>query len=376
MRERLDNIYQLGVKELISLRSDLVLVLLIVYVFTFAVYTISIGASTEVENASVAIVDEDSSPLSRRIQDALLKPYFQEPVRIGIDEIDTAMDAGRYTFVIDIPPAFQADVLAGRKPTIQLSVDATAMSQAGTGANYIQNIISQEILTFISRKESEFNLPVDIVIRAQFNPNLKSSWFLAVMQIINNITLLAIVLTGAALIREREHGTIEHLLVMPLRPVEIMLAKVWANGLVIVIAATFSLYLVVQWLLAIPISGSIPLFVLGTVIYLFSVTALGIFLATVARSMPQFGLLAIPVFIVMEMLSGSTTPLDSMPKLLQYIMQFSPSTHFVTLAQGILYRGAGLEVVWPEFTAVAACGMAFLAGALLRFRKTIAVMQA
>ena len=204
---------------------------------------------------------------------------------------------------------------------------------------------------------------------------LKSSWFLAVMQIINNITLMAILLTGAALIREREHGTIEHLLVMPLRPSEIMLAKVWANGLVIIIAATLSLWLVVHTVLGVPIAGSIPLFVLGTAIYLFSVTALGIFLATLARSMPQFGLLALPVFITMNLLSGGLTPLESMPKLLQVIMQFSPATHFVSLAQAILYRGAGLAVVWPEFVVVAAIGAVFFIAALLRFRKTVALMQ-
>jgi ABC-2 type transport system permease protein len=216
---------------------------------------------------------------------------------------------------------------------------------------------------------------VSLVVRAKFNPNLQSRWFLGVMQIINMITLLAVILTGAALIREREHGTIEHLLVMPLKPVEIMIAKIWANGLVIVIAATLSLKLVVQGVLDVPIAGSISLFVTGTLIYLFSVTSLGIFLATLARSMPQFGLLAFPVFIVMNLLSGGTTPLDSMPEVLQQLMQLSPSTHFVSFAQSILYRGAGFDVVWPDFLAVTVIGMIFFFGALVRFRKTISAIQ-
>jgi ABC-2 type transport system permease protein len=375
MRERLANIYRLGVKELISLRYDVVLVLFIVYFFTVAIYTVSTGASTEVQHAAVAVVDEDDSALSRRIADSLLAPFFQPPAHLAVSEIDAAMDAGRYTFIIDIPPDFQADVQAGRQPAVQLNVDATAMSQAGVGAGYLQSILARELLTFVRRHEGEPAWPVNLVVRAKFNPNLKSSWFLAVMQIINNITLMAILLTGAALIREREHGTIEHLLVMPLRPSEIMLAKVWANGLVIIIAATLSLWLVVHTVLGVPIAGSIPLFVLGTAIYLFSVTALGIFLATLARSMPQFGLLALPVFITMNLLSGGLTPLESMPKLLQVIMQLSPSTHFVSLAQAILYRGAGLAVVWPEFVVVAAIGAVFFIAALLRFRKTVALMQ-
>jgi len=375
MRERLANIYRLGVKELISLRYDLVLVLFIVYLFTVAVYTVSTGASTEVQHAAVAIVDEDQSTLSRRITDSVLAPFFQPPAHLTVSEIDAAMDAGRYTFIIDIPPHFQADVLAKRQPVVQVNVDATAMSQAGIGAGYLQGILTRELLTFVQRHEGEPAWPVNLVVRAKFNPNLKSSWFLAVMQIINNISLVAILLTGAALIREREHGTIEHLLVMPLRPIEIMLAKVWANGLVIIIAATLSLRLVVQKVLGVPIAGSFPLFLAGTVIYLFSVTALGIFLATLARSMPQFGLLAFPVFIIMNLLSGGITPLDSMPELLQTLMQLSPSTHFVSLAQAILYRGAGFAVVWPEFVAVATIGVVFFFGALLRFRKTVTMMQ-
>jgi len=374
MKQRLINIYRLGIKELFSLRYDPVMVFLIVYSFTFSIYMIAKGNVTGVVNAAVAIVDEDHSQLSRRINDALLAPQFLPAVQIGLDEIDTVMDAGEFTFVIDIPPNFQADIAAGRRPVIQLNVDATAMGMAGTGAGYIHRIIVHEVTTFL--KGSSPKEPVNIVTRALFNPNLDSSWFDSVMEVANNITLLAIMLTGAALIREREHGTIEHLLVMPLTPIEIMIAKVWANGLVILVASTFSIYVVVQSLLAIPIIGSIPLFLAGTVLYLFSVTALGIFLATLARSMPQFGLLALLVFIVMNMLSGVHTPLDSMPALLQGIMQFSPSTHFVSFTKAVLFRGAGLDVVWFEFVAVTLIGLVFFIAALIRFRKTVTLTQA
>jgi len=373
--QRLANIYRLGVKEFFSLRRDLVMVGLIVYAFTYAVYAPTQHAQTELKNASVAVVDEDRSQLSQRLRDALLQPLFQPPAELAANEIDAAMDSGSYTFVIDIPPKFEADVLAGRQPELQINVDATAMTHAGHGATYLQQIIAQEIREFMRGKGAALQEPVSLVVRAKFNPNLNSTWFMGVMQIINMITLLAIMLTGAALIREREHGTLEHLLVMPLTPAEIMIAKVWANGLIIVIAATLSLKVVVQGLLAVPIAGSVPLFVAGTALYLFSVTALGIFLATIARSMPQFGLLALPIFTVMYLLSGGTTPLDSMPRWLQLAMQFSPSTHFVSLAQAILYRSAGFDVVWPSFAAVTAIGVVFFLSALVRFRKTISVTQ-
>jgi ABC-2 type transport system permease protein len=192
------------------------------------------------------------------------------------------------------------------------------------------------------------------------------------MMMINVITLLAVVLSGAALIREREHGTLEHLLVMPLSPVEIMLAKVWSNAVIVVVAATLCLIFVIGGLLDTPLRGSLGLFTLATFLYVFAVTAIGIFLATIARSMPQLGLLSLPAVFPMVALSGNTTPLDSMPPAIQTIMQASPSTHFVNIAQAIVYRGAGLEFVWQELAVVAGIGAVFFVGALLRLRRSLA----
>ncbi|MGF7159533.1 ABC-2 type transport system permease protein [Rhodoligotrophos appendicifer] len=373
MLSSLKTVFRLGIKELYSLKADPVLALLILYTFTIAVYTVGTSAKFEVENASVAVVDEDRSALSFRLRDALLQPFFKEPVLIDADEIDPAMDAGRYIFVIEIPPKFQQDVVAGLQPSIQLDIDATAMSLAGNGAAYIQNILVQEVLATVPQAARE--QPIEVVVRAKFNPNLKSAWFTSVMQVINNITMLAAILTGAALIREREHGTIEHLLVMPVSATQIMLAKIWANGLVIIVAAAVSLMVVVEIMLGVPIAGSISLFLLATALYLFSITALGILIATVSSSMAQFGLIVMPVLIIMNLLSGSTTPLESMPTWLQAIMQVSPALHFVSLSQAILYRGAGLSTVWPQLTLLVVFGVAFFLFAKLRFRKALLTMR-
>lgn len=365
---RTARVWRLGVKELFSLWADPVLVGLIIYTFTFAIYAVATGAKFEVENASVAVVDEDRSMLSARLRDALLKPFFKPPVLIDAGEVDAAMDAGRYVFVLEIPPKFEHDVIAGRHPAVMLDIDATAMSQAGNGATYIENIVLQEVLAAFPSSTAE---PLSLVVRAKFNPNLKSDWFTAVMQVINNVTMLSVILSGAALIREREHGTIEHLLVMPVTPIEIMLAKIWANGLVIVAAATLALLVVVEWLLAVPVAGSLPLFVLASVIYQFSVTALGILIATFSTSMAQFGLVSMPLLIIMNLLSGSTTPMESMPDWLQTVMQASPAPHFVALSQAILYRGAGFAAVWPQLAALAIIGGVFFTLAALRFRKAL-----
>jgi ABC-2 type transport system permease protein len=372
---RLSNVYRLGLKELKSLRYDPVMVFLIVYAFTFAIIAPSRGVKLELANASVAVVDEDRSQLSRRLVDGLREPYFQPPIQIDIDEIDPGMDAGRFTFVIDIPPRFQADVTEELSPSLQVQVDATAMTQAGAGARYLERALLQDTRAFIAGHRTEPTSPVSAVTRLLFNPNGESSWFMSVMQIVNMCTLLGILLTGAALIREREHGTIEHLLVMPLSALEIMLAKVWANALVILIGAASALLLVVEGVLGVPISGSLPLFLLGLAVYLFALTALGILLATVARTMPQFGLLSIPVFLVLYMLSGANTPLDAMPQVLQRIMLVSPTAHFVAFCQSVIFRGAGIGIVWPELLATAVIGILAFAAALARFRKTVSLTR-
>lgn len=370
--QKIANIFWLGTKELRSFLHDYVLLALVFYAFSLAVIAQAQSNSQEVHNASVGIVDEDHSELSRRITRAFLPPYFQLARPIAERDIVPLMNSGRYTFVVDIPPNFARDVLAGRQPVIQLNVDATAMVQAGLGSDYAQQIIMTEINDFLSRAEGTALSPVNLVVRIESNPNVETSWFTSVMGIINFITMLAIVLSGAAIVREREHGTMDHLLVMPLTPFEIAMAKIWANGLVILVAVGLSLNLVVRGLLHIPIAGSVPLFMVGVAVYLFFATAVGIFLGTVARSMPQLGLLFMLVYMPLAMLSGSNTPLESMPPWLAMIMQVSPTAHFVSFAQAILYRGAGLAVVWPQFATVALIGGLFLGLALLRFRKVTA----
>jgi ABC-2 type transport system permease protein len=186
--------------------------------------------------------------------------------------------------------------------------------------------------------------------------------------------MLSLILTGAALIREREHGTIEHLLVMPVTPAQIMLSKVWSMSLVVLAAAALSLNGIVRGLLQVPIEGSLPLFFTGATLHLFAMTAMGIWLATLARNMPQFGMLMILILLPLQMLSGSTTPRESMPRFVQDLMLAAPTTHFVELGQAILYRGAGFEVVWPSFAALLVIGSIMFHLSLRRFRSTIGSM--
>lgn len=367
------NILHLGIKELRSLYRDPIMLALIIWAFSFAVYTASTAVPDTLSRATIALVDEDLSPLSARIAGAFYPPYFVPPVQITQAEMDARMDAGLDTFAVDIPPNFQRDLLAGRRPTIQLNVDATTITQAFTGSGYIQAIVNGEVDAFLERYRAASRPPVDLALRVRYNPQLSRTWFYAVIEVINQVTLLSVTLTGAALIREREHGTLEHLLVMPLTPFEIMMAKVWSMALVVLVACALSLSVIVQGLLGVPFGsrGAVPLFLAGAAMNLFATTSMGIFLGTVARSMPQFGLLVILVIVPLQMLSGGFTPRESMPEFVQTVMLAAPTTHFVTLAQAVLFRGAGLSVVWPQFLAMLVIGSLLFGYALMRLRRTL-----
>ncbi|RJX34127.1 MAG: ABC transporter permease [Oxalobacter sp.] len=375
MKTTFSNIFRLGVKELHSLWADKVMLFLICWAFTGAVYSAAMGVSQELRNAPVAVVDEDRSPLSQRLIGALTPPYFKTPESVTIAKMDSEMDHGYYSFGIVIPANFQRDLEAGRRPAIQVNIDATVMSQSFIGASYIQNIFSQELNEYLTGKRESTDPPIQLATRVRFNPNLTGFWFGGVMEVVGNVTMLTIILVGAAVIREREHGTLEHLLVMPLTPFEIMMAKIWANGVVVLLAASVGLMLIIRTILQVPIAGSVPLFLCGAALYLFSAASIGIFLGTLARSMPQLGLLMILTIIPLKLLTGGVTPRESMPEIVQWIMSGTPTTYFVKLAQDILYRGAGFSTVWPHFLAIIGIGTLFFLAAMARFRRSVTQTQ-
>ncbi len=369
------DIFWLGTKELRSVLSDPVMVGLIIFSFSIAVYSQARAISESVNNASVAIVDEDYSTLSRAIANALYPPYFKQPELISPAEVDQAMDQDRFMFVVKIPPKFERDVRQGRQPSVQIDIDATAVTQASLGNSYIQSIVSSEVNHFINRADETTAYPVTLVQRRAFNPNGTGMWFGAINALINQISMITIILTGAALLREREHGTIEHLLVMPLNPIQIVLSKVWANGLIILVAFTLSMLFVVETALDVPIAGSRFLLLVGTALYLFAAAAIGIFLGTIARTMAQFALLLMMVIIPIMMLSGGMTPIESQPEIIQPVTWFLPSRHYMKFAQAVVFRGADLSIVWPQLLTIIGLGSIFFTASLALFRRSITVSR-
>lgn len=367
----LRNIWYLCLKEFKSVLSDYVLMGLIVVMFTVATYSVAKGIAVEVKNGAVAVVNEDQSALSWRIIDALRPPHFQKPALIHHDEIDELMDRSQYTFILVIPKDYEKDLIQQRAPDLQVLIDASAVSQAGLGASFIQQVVMNETADYFSQDNPLSQLPMAMVTKVMFNPNANYTWFAGPMQIVSNASLLAMLLVGAAIIREKERGTIEHLLVMPVRAFEIALAKVISNSVVITVAAILCLYLVIKLWLGIPLVGSVPLFLLSLIIFLFSVSSLGILLSTIAPTMPQFGLLVIPVYVIMRLLSGGESPREGMPDWVQVATLFSPQTQFVQVTQNILNRQAGIEIIWPNLMYMSIMAIVFFTLALSRFKKML-----
>ncbi len=371
---KIANITQLGIKEMWSLWRDPAMMILIIYVFTLNIYTAATAIPESLHNAPIAFVDHDRSQLSRRIIDAFYPPYFLTPEIIDDNQVNVSLDTGEYTFVVTIPPDFEKAVMKGSQPDIQVNVDATRISQAFSGNGYIAQIINAEVNAYLQGYKEAVSYPVELVIRARFNPALENYWFGSVMELISAVTMIAIILSGAALIREKERGTIEHLLAMPVSDSEIMISKILATGLVVWCATLLSVYCVIQGVLGVPITGNVWLFMVAVALQLFAVSSMGIFMATVARSMPQFGLLLILVLLPLQLLSGGTTPRESMPEIIQYLMLSMPNTHFVMASQSVLYRGAGLSVIYPQLISLFVIGCVFYIIALRRFKNTIGSM--
>ena len=369
----LSDVFYLGLKEFASLRRDNVMLALVVYSLSIAVVAVARGVKIEVANAAVAIVDQDRSAASQRLADAIPRRYFKPPVLSTPPPSTVRSTPGaspsRSNSRRISRPTSCAGALAGHRAEGGRDSHCAGRKRGGLLAG---NPAGGEPPARWARRRLKACFPSAPSSASLSTPNLDGVRFNGVMQVINSVTILSILLVGSAVMREREHGTLEHLLVMPVSPASIALAKIWANGLVILAAVFLSLQVVLRscWRYRSPdpCRSSWQRWR----VYLFATTSLGILLATIANSMPQFALLAIPVFVSMMLLSGTMTPLESMPQALQTIMHASPSIYFVRVSQAILYRGAGWSIIWQDMAIMTGIGMLFLTAAISRFRSMLA----
>ena len=361
--------FWLAGKELRTLWRDLLLLVLVLYLRARHVCRV-VAAGETISKTAVAFVDEDNSALSRSLQTALYPPWRSLRPHHRGEPDRPMMDWGEVIFAVVVPRGFETDIRSGRPVALQINIDATKTQQAAIGTGYLTAILTQEVQRFAARQDLVSVPAVELVVRRSFNPSGNNVWFAAIGGLLNSLSMLTIVLVGAALIREREHGTIEHLLLMPVTAIEIAIAKIVVNGGVILIAFTFSLFIIVEGALGIPFAGSQALLLIGTAIYIFAAGAIGLLLGTLARTMAQFALLIMLVIMPMMILSGGMTPVESQPAWLEPITWLLPSRHYMSFAAAIFYRGEGL-IIWMEFLWTFVSGAATLMLSLIIFRRSV-----
>ncbi len=365
------------VKELLQLSRDLVLVAFLLYAFTADLYLAASGISLQLERAPMTVVDMDHSAASRELVARFPDQEFQlQSETTDLAEAMRRLDLGETMLVLDVPSGFGADLARGRQAEVQLLVDATNSALATLAASYAGRVaaeLGRDLAEADLRPPSAAPDPprVDLDQRVLFNPNRREAWFMIVSELLNLITLFCILLPGAALVREKERGTVEQLMVSPLTPTQIMLPKVLAMSLVILGAAALGIGAIGVPLFGLPIRGSLPLFFAVTALYVFTVSGLGLFIATLARNMAQVGMMTILVFGPMMFLSGAWTPPEGMPRLIREAMVVSPLYHFLEVAFGIFFRGAGVWLLWDSIAAIALIGGVLFALGVWRFRRQL-----
>ncbi|MEJ8567202.1 ABC transporter permease [Elongatibacter sediminis] len=350
-------------KELLQLLRDTVLIFFTVYAFTVDVFLAGSGVSLSLNRAALVVYDGDHSQASREFASRFHEPYFN---RVGTldkpaDTIDY-LERGEAMVALDIPEGFEASLYRGQPTSVQMQIDTTNTVLGLLASSYGQQIAGQFSLDVAKTQQGlapDGDVAGPFVLdehRVWFNPNQKDSWFMSVSELLTVITLFAMMLPAAAMVREKERGTIEQLLVSPLSAFQVMFPKILAMTLVILILTALSLGLVLKGIFNVPFKGSLVTFFAVTTLYVFTTSGLGLLVATVARNMAQAGMLIILIIAPMLFLSGAWTPPEAMPDFMRHLMAISPLHYFIDASYGILLKGSGLLTIAPQLAGMAVLG--------------------
>lgn len=366
-------------KEMLQLFRDVPIVAFLVYSFTLAIYITGNGIRSQLHDASLLVHDADHSFSSRELIHRFQAPFF----RLNGEVADSReglrqLDRGTAVALLEIPPRFHEQLVTGEPTAVQLLVDTTNSANGLSAASYAARIVArfgQEMaLNRVgSGDESSQDLPLIISNhRVWYNPDQNEAWFECISHLLRQITIFALLLPAAALVREKERGTVEQLLVSPLSPFQIMASKVLAMTVVILSATAGGLFGIMQPVFGVPIKGSIWLFFTLTALFVVTTACMGLAAATLARNQGQVGMMTLLVAAPMLMLSGITAPMEAMPVWVRYLMALSPLRYYIEIANGILLKGAGLNILWDSVLAMAALGAVLFGFGLWRFRRQFA----
>ena len=367
----------MSLKELLQLWRDPVLLFLIVYAFTADIYNAGSGVTLQLNNAAMVFQDHDRSAASRELLGRFQSPHFNQLGEVA-NERDglQLLDESAALFVLDIPPQFGQTLARGGSTQLQMQIDASNSVLGFLAYSDATQIVAryglEAGLARAGLGGGQATSGVPMVVNQQrvwFNPNQNDAWFMAISELLNVITVFAILLPAAAMVREKERGTIEQLIVSPLTPFQVMFPKVLAMTLVILVGTTLTLLGVLGPVFGVPFRGSVALFYLVTTLYIFALSGIGLFIATMTRNLAQASMLAILVLAPMMFLSGVWTPPEAMPTLARWGMYVSPLYYYIDAAYGIILKGAGLRLLWDSVLGILVLGS--LAGVLglRRFRR-------
>ncbi|HET6674727.1 MAG TPA: ABC transporter permease [Nitrospiraceae bacterium] len=363
-------------KELVQLLRDIPLMGFLVYSFTVSVYVTGNGIQTQLMNAGLLVYDADRSVSSRELLARFQLPYFRFDGEVA-DSKDAfrQLDRGASMAVLDIPARFHEALIAGEQVAVQLLVDTTNAPQGLSAAAYAARIVGQYGQEWVLARNglggpSAETVPMVVSDhRVWFNQDQNEAWFQSISHLLRMITIFAVMLPAAALVREKERGTVEQLLVSPLTPMQIVLSKVLAMTLVIVGATAVAVFGVMRPAFGVPIKGSVALLFVLTALFVVASAGIGVFAATATRNQAQVGLVTLLVVAPMLLLSGIFTPLEMMPVWVRHLMALSPLRYFIDIVNGILLKGIGIEMLWSEVLSIALLGGSLLGLGMWRFRR-------
>jgi ABC-2 type transport system permease protein len=369
MRERIKHMV---IKEFIQMLRDKRMRVFLFLPPLIQLFVFGYVATTDVNNIPTALYDLDRSSESREVVRRLVASgYFTikaEPTSTG--GLGDLLDRGKVICAIQINRGFQKDVYRGTPTAIQVIVDGTDSNTALVALGYVGQILGQYAADHLSRNAIVTAGRIDFRPRAWYNPSLRSRNYNVPGVIALIVTLMSLLLTSMAIVREREAGTMEQLMVTPLRPVELILGKTIPFALISFVDMLLVTVVGVVWF-DIPIRGSLFLLFLGTTVYLLTVLGIGLFLSTIAKTQQQVLMAALFFFMPAILLSGFVFPIESMPVIFQYLTLLNPLRYFLVIIRGIFLKGNGIAILWPQMAALFLIGMTVFSLSSLRFRKRL-----
>ena len=368
-------IFTLLKKETLQFIRNIPLLIIVLYACTLDVYTAS-QFSMELKDYPVAIYDMDKTQASSKLIAKIKKPYFLITDYINSEkDIKDLILSAKVGVILVIPRDFQKKINGRTGAPVQIIMDATSSNTSELASNYLYQIISSYSYDILFQKWQVSNKDIKTIPimtannRFEFNQNLKSEWEMCLQEFFTILTLIGILLTATAMVNEKQFGTIEQLIVTPLKPYEIMLSKIIPMVGIFIISSFISIYCIMIPVVGIPLRGSFLDFLILTVVFCFATSGLGMLVSTVSNNLSETVLFTMLILFPIMFLSGAWVPPEAMPKFLQYLMTLSPLKYYLSIGIAIFIKGNTLLFMWKDFLALIVLGSAIFFVGALRFRK-------